>query len=89
MNEKEVYKDFEKRDYDGRKWLVDTGKCKFIRKVEGWRVYKLLDKYFALCELECGDLHNTYEEVRDIFEYDIYNCPKELKGQMKIGDFCG
>ena len=24
-----------------------------------------------------------------IFEYDIYNCPKHLKGQMKIGDFCG
>jgi hypothetical protein len=22
-----------------------------------------------------------------VFEYDVYNCPKELKGQMKIGDF--
>ena len=24
---------------------------------------------------------------KPIFEYDIYNCPKELKGQLKIGDF--
>jgi len=29
------------------------------------------------------------QEGKDIFEYDIYNCPKNLKGQMKIGDFCG
>ena len=27
------------------------------------------------------------QEGKDVFEYDIYNCPKELKGQMKIGDF--
>ena len=25
----------------------------------------------------------------DVFEYDIYNCPQELKGRMKIGDFSG
>jgi len=24
---------------------------------------------------------------KDIFEYDIFNCPTELKGQLKIGDF--
>ena len=24
---------------------------------------------------------------KDIFEYDIYNCPEKLKGQLKIGDF--
>ena len=29
------------------------------------------------------------QEGKDVFEYDIYNCPKELKGQMQIGDFCG
>jgi len=23
------------------------------------------------------------------FEYDIYNCPEKLKGQLKIGDFSG
>jgi hypothetical protein len=22
-----------------------------------------------------------------VFEYDIYGCPKHLKGQLKIGDF--
>jgi len=27
------------------------------------------------------------QEGKDVFEYDIYNCPKELKGQLKIGDF--
>jgi len=27
------------------------------------------------------------QEEKDVFEYDIYGCPKELKGQMKIGDF--
>ena len=29
------------------------------------------------------------QEGKDIFEYDIFNCPKHLKGQMKIGDFIG
>ncbi len=24
---------------------------------------------------------------KDVFEYDIYGCPTNLKGQMKIGDF--
>ena len=24
---------------------------------------------------------------KDVFEYDIFNCPDELKGQLKIGDF--
>jgi hypothetical protein len=24
---------------------------------------------------------------KDVFEYDIYGCPTELKGQLKIGDF--
>jgi len=27
------------------------------------------------------------QEGKDVFEYDIYNCPKDLKGQLKIGDF--
>lgn len=27
------------------------------------------------------------QEGKDVFGYDIYNCPKELKGQLKIGDF--
>ena len=26
-------------------------------------------------------------EREDVFEYDIYNCPEKLKGQLKIGDF--
>jgi len=29
------------------------------------------------------------QEGKDVFEYDIFNCPSELKGQLKIGDFCG
>jgi len=29
------------------------------------------------------------QEGKDVFEYDIYNCPEKLKGQLKIGDFCG
>jgi hypothetical protein len=28
-------------------------------------------------------------EGKKVFEYDIYECPEELKGQLKIGDFCG
>jgi hypothetical protein len=24
---------------------------------------------------------------KDVFEYDIYGCPDNLKGQLKIGDF--
>jgi len=27
------------------------------------------------------------QEGKDVFEYDIFNCPSELKGQLKIGDF--
>ena len=27
------------------------------------------------------------QQGKDVFEYDIFNCPKELKGQLKIGDF--
>ena len=27
------------------------------------------------------------QQGKDVFEYDIFNCPQELKGQLKIGDF--
>jgi len=27
------------------------------------------------------------QEGKDVFEYDIFNCPNHLKGQLKIGDF--
>ena len=27
------------------------------------------------------------QDGKDVFEYDIFNCPEELKGQLKIGDF--
>ena len=27
------------------------------------------------------------QDGKDVFEYDIFNCPKDLKGQLKIGDF--
>jgi len=27
------------------------------------------------------------QEGKKVFEYDIYECPEELKGQLKIGDF--
>ena len=47
----------------------------------------------------CGSAgHVSQEQVKryiqeqmgkPVFEYDIYNCPTELKGQLKIGDFCG
>ena len=29
------------------------------------------------------------QEGKPLFEYDIYGCPEELKGQLKIGDFFG
>ena len=29
------------------------------------------------------------QEGKDVFEYDIYNCPEKLKGQLRIGDFVG
>ena len=45
----------------------------------------------------CGsEGHVSQEQVKryiqeqmgkSVFEYDIYNCPTELKGQLKIGDF--
>lgn len=27
------------------------------------------------------------QQGKDVFEYDIFGCPSELKGQLKIGDF--
>ncbi len=27
------------------------------------------------------------QDGKDVFEYDIFNCPSELRGQLKIGDF--
>ncbi len=27
------------------------------------------------------------QEGKDVFEYDIFNCPEKLKGQLRIGDF--
>jgi REP element-mobilizing transposase RayT len=27
------------------------------------------------------------QEGKKVFDYDIYECPEELKGQLKIGDF--
>ena len=27
------------------------------------------------------------QQGKDVFDYDIFECPKELKGQLKIGDF--
>lgn len=51
------------------------------------------------CNYYCGSAgHVSQEQVKryileqqgkDVFEYDIFNCPKELKGQLKIGDFMG
>ena len=29
------------------------------------------------------------QEGKKVFDYDIYECPEELKGQLKIGDFFG
>ena len=37
----------------------------------------------------CGSAGHVSQEQqgKDVFEYDIYGCPTELKGQLKIGDF--
>tara|TARA_Y100000034_G_scaffold135816_1_gene209282 strand:- start:124 stop:558 length:435 start_codon:yes stop_codon:yes gene_type:complete len=29
------------------------------------------------------------QEGKKVFEYDIYNCPEHLKGQLTLGDFSG
>lgn len=29
------------------------------------------------------------QDGKSVFEYDVFNCPKELKGQSRIGDFSG
>ena len=37
--------------------------------------------------LKIFDFYDIQEqEGKDVFEYDIYGCPKRLKGQLKIGD---
>ena len=58
--------------------------------------YKKFDNLWAR-GYYCGTAgHVSQEQVRryileqegkDVFEYDIYNCPDNLKGQLKIGDF--
>jgi hypothetical protein len=29
------------------------------------------------------------KEGKKVFDYDIYDCPEELKGQLKLGEFYG
>ena len=33
--------------------------------------------------------HIQEQEGKKVFDYDIFECPEELKGQLKIGDFYG
>jgi len=35
------------------------------------------------------DLAKEEQEGKKPFDYDIFECPEELKGQLKIGDFFG
>jgi hypothetical protein len=39
-----------------------------------------------------SDLVKRYileQEGKKVFDYDIYDCPEELKGQLKLGEFYG
>jgi len=65
----------------------------YEQKSNTWRGFDSLwaDGYY------CGSAgHVSQDSVRryieeqqgkKVFEYDIYECPEELKGQLKIGDF--
>ncbi len=37
----------------------------------------------------CGSAGHVSQEQegKSVFEYDVFNCPQHLKGQLKIGDF--
>jgi len=57
------------------------------------------EKAQELFNLHCGSAgHVSQESVKryiqeqegkKVFDYDIFECPEELKGQLKIGDFFG
>ena len=51
------------------------------------KIIKIIDE---LTKSEWKRLQSIQEqEGKKAFEYDIYECPEELKGQLKIGDFYG
>ena len=44
----------------------------------------------SILDFGCGGCYLARSlPKKDVFEYDIFNCPSELKGQLKIGDFSG
>lgn len=67
----------------------------FPKKVATWQGFDSLwaDGYY------CGSAGHVSQETvkryiqeqegKKVFDYDIYECPEELKGQLKIGDFFG
>lgn len=60
-----------------------------------WCANETKDSYCFRCEDAISEarLEGTYicqhENDEVCIEYDIYECPEELKGQLKIGDFYG
>ena len=68
---------------------------KYLKYPQKWKQFKSLwaDGYY------CGsaghvsqDAVKRYineQEGKKVFEYDIFECPKELKGQLKLGEFFG
>jgi putative transposase len=73
--------------------------CKIVNQLKGNTSIQLRRCFPDLRYLgyNCGSAgHVSQEQVKryiqeqegkDVFEYDIYGCPSELKGQLKIGDF--
>lgn len=65
----------------------------YLKYPQKWKEFKSLwaDGYY------CGSAGHVSQEAvkkyineqegKKVFEYDIFECPQELKGQLKIGDF--
>ncbi|MBU0627584.1 MAG: transposase [Nanoarchaeota archaeon] len=76
---------------------IQLRRCFIQLKYLGYKFpYKKFDNLWAR-GYYCGSAgHVSQEQVKryileqegkDVFEYDIFNCPEHLKGQLKIGDF--
>jgi hypothetical protein len=70
--------------------IVEQFECLNISD-DAERSYKATLDYFNYTKRDCERkrIFIRAEWCKDVFDYDIFECPEELKGQLKIGDFFG
>ena len=58
-------------------------------EMSGSWVENAVINYIALARVDWKGVKRKVNDTAEVFDYDIFECPEELKGQLKIGDFFG